>query len=568
MRPIRLLPFLLATALAACVSLPTPSPTLAVGAVQGSGNRSPWQGRDVTVEGIVTADFRGGLGLLALQGTPDGDPATSDAVFVAGVPAGFGEGAHLRVRGRVEERDGGRDARVTVIDAAEVRALRPVAQPSPVLLQALPADAAAWESLEAMRVRVAQPVIVVGHHNAARFGEWQVALGERLWTPTEVALPGADANELGRRNRARMLLLDDGDGRERAGTPMSLDIPRAGSVLEQVEGIVDERHGRYRLQMTAPLQPRPVQRPAAPARAGEVRIVAINLQNLFNGDGRGGGFPTARGARTHADYLRQRAKLVTALSALDADAVALMELENDAAGPLASEAQLVDALNAAHGGDWHAVPMPRTANTDAIRVGLIYRASRLEAVGGPRALDAGPFASHSRPPLAQTFRAGTGSPFTLVANHFKSKGCREAKGADADRRDGQSCWNAMRLDAAQRLDGWLRNAPGGLGAVLLLGDLNAYAMEDPLRWLREAGWQDAFVRNGTTPVYSYVYEGQAGRLDHALLSPALAPRLQAAQVWHINADEPDIADPPGAAPTPWRSSDHDPLVIDLRLRSQ
>ena len=46
--------------------------------------------------------------------------------------------------------------------------------------------------------------------------------------------------------------------------------------------------------------------------------------------------------------------------------------------------------------------------------------------------------------------------------------------------------------------------------------------EDPVRTLRDAGWRDAFAVAGHRTPYSYVYDGQLGRLDHALLSPALA----------------------------------------------
>jgi uncharacterized protein len=58
----------------------------------------------------------------------------------------------------------------------------------------------------------------------------------------------------------------------------------------------------------------------------------------------------------------------------------------------------------------------------------------------------------------------------------------------------------------------------------------------------------------------------AGRLDHALLSPALAGRLRGAAEWHINADEPESQGYADGDPTqPWRSSDHDPLLLGFDL---
>ena len=91
-------------------------------------------------------------------------------------------------------------------------------------------------------------------------------------------------------------------------------------------------------------------------------------------------------------------------------------------------------------------------------------------------------------------------------------------------------------------------------------------MEDPPRWLRENGWRDAFAEAGIQHPYSYVYDGQVGRLDHALLSPALAARLAGAAEWHSNADEPDDAGYAGSdVAGPWRSSDHDPMLLGFDL---
>jgi uncharacterized protein len=54
-----------------------------------------------------------------------------------------------------------------------------------------------------------------------------------------------------------------------------------------------------------------------------------------------------------------------------------------------------------------------------------------------------------------------------------------------------------------------------------------------------------------------------------MLSPALARRLTGAATWHSNADEPNPgqrdANGGDRAPTPWRSSDHDPLLVGLDL---
>lgn len=71
------------------------------------------------------------------------------------------------------------------------------------------------------------------------------------------------------------------------------------------------------------------------------------------------------------------------------------------------------------------------------------------------------------------------------------------------------------------------------------------------------------AEGGATP-HSFVFDGQAGRLDHAMLSPSMAAMLKGAAKWPVNSDESigfayDGAF--GGEAGPWRSSDHDPLLL-------
>jgi predicted extracellular nuclease len=438
------------------------------------------------------------------------------------------------------------------------------------VLRALPAD---WERFEGMRLRMAAPLTVSGTGNLGRHGELVASFDGRLFTPTEVARPGAAARAMAAANARRTLLLDDGrtdqaradqgDGAWYLPTPTL----RTGSIVDDASGVLDQRRGGWRLQLDAPLQPRAAQRPSPPAVGGDLRLASFNLENLFNGDGRGGGFPTPRGARTAAEWQAQQAKLVATIQALDPDIAALMELENDGFGPESTVAQLVAAL----GGDWRFVDAGQGPGTDEIRVGLIYRATRVAPVGAAATLVAGPFGTRSRAPLAQAFElvGVRGGPVLVVAaNHFKSKGCAEATGADTDQHDGQACWNALRTASARQLQAWLAGDPTHSGSDLsvIVGDLNAYAQEDPVQALVAAGRVDALQAAHVAAPYSYVYDAQSGRLDHALLSPALARHLVGAAEWHVNADEPASSGYRAGGTGPWGGSDHDPLLLGFRLR--
>jgi hypothetical protein len=267
---------------------------------------------------------------------------------------------------------------------------------------------------------------------------------------------------------------------------------------------------------------------------------------------------------------------------MDADLYALVEIENDGHDKYSAIAELTARLNQSRGRpreyDYVRVPGERLGS-DAISVGMIYRTRKLKPVGDAATLTADPFDALHRAPLAQTFDvAKTGGRFTAVVNHWKSKGgCRDSDAANQDRGDGQGCWNAARVDAARNLAEWLASDPTASGDpdILVLGDLNAYSQEDPLRLLREAGFT-GIAHLDPPDHYSFVYDGLSGSLDHALVSHSLASQVRGAAIWHINADEmPDFDyNREGRARTldarmfradPFRSSDHDPLLVGLVL---
>lgn len=579
---------------------------LPIGTVQGNGAQSPMVGQRVTVEGVVVGSFARGLGgIFVQQPDSDGDDSTSDGLFVAltdgmEAPARF---SRVRVSGTVAEAGSGRDT-MTTLTEPEIEIL-----PGTLRWQmrqlAAPADQHAdWERYEGMYVDIAVPLTITGHERLDRFGELDVRFGGRGYQPTEVAR-GTDAVRKVRDDNARrMLILDDGRTSENPKDlwflPSDKEAMRVGATIQSVQGVLDQRRGQYRLQLTEKIgSVVDVQRPLAPDVAGDLRIASLNVLNLFNGDGKGGGFPTQRGAESFAQYQLQQQKLVASVQALKPDIAALMEIENDGYGPESAIAQFVDALNAAGPiRDYRFVDAGKGPGVNPIRVAMIYRSSRATPQGQPAVLEGGPFAERSRVPLAQAFRAGKGPTFVVVANHFKSKGCgrdaEAATGLDADQKDEQSCWNALRVESAKQLMAWLKTDPtrSRSDLQLLVGDFNAYAMEDPIRAFVDAGWRDALqlarddakreqaarvaaspnanlieVDFKDEPLYSFVYNGLSGRLDHALASPAMAKRLRGGAEWHNNADESERFDyqHKGDA-SPYRASDHDPLLLGFDLR--
>ncbi|MEA3309947.1 MAG: hypothetical protein U9Q70_10605, partial [Chloroflexota bacterium] len=139
--------------------------------------------------------------------------------------------------------------------------------------------------------------------------------------------------------------------------------------------------------------------------------------------------------------------------------------------------------------------------------------------------------------------------------------------------------NLTRQAATEAMLAWLATDPTGVADAdyLIIGDLNSYAMEDPITTLKDGGYTDLLNSYVGAEAYSYVYKGQAGYLDHALASPTLLSQITDSTVWHINADEPRVLDYNTENKSagqiislynadPYRASDHDPVVIGLELK--
>jgi hypothetical protein len=244
--------------------------------------------------------------------------------------------------------------------------------------------------------------------------------------------------------------------------------------------------------------------------------------------------------------------------------------------------------------------------SDAISVGIIYQIASVRpapgttvavlddavAAGLPNAGDLSfpvfDGNATNRASLAASFQQiATGEVFTVVANHFKSKGdsgldedaiCQSTPAANpnCDQGDGQGYWNARRTDAAHAVAAWIGQMPTGSTDpdYLILGDLNAYGQEDPITALSGAGWTDLF--GGDPNAYSFVFDGQWGYLDYALANAEMGAQVTAVAEWHANADEPSVLGYSTAfksanqisllySEEPYRTSDHDPLIVGLDL---
>lgn len=521
--------------------------------VQGDGEASPLAGRTVRVEGVVTADFQRPdqlKGFFVQDPTPDRDPRTSDGLFVYSTEE-VAVGDRVLVTGKAVEFNGLTE--LSPVSAVDVCGKGRIA-PTPVRLPLR--GGATLERYEGMLLRFGQRLTATEVYTLGRYGEVTVSAGGRLFQPTD----GHGSTQAG--NDARKLLVDDASNIQNPDTIPYTDprVLRIGDSAAGLTGVLDYGFGEYRLEPTETAHfANTNRRPKKPRHVGgDVRVASFNTLNWFTTLNR-------RGADTAEEQERQLAKLTAALKGLNADVVGLMEVENN--GDTAVKA-IVDRLNQETGAGTYAWVRHPYPGADEIHVALIYKPAKVVPAGAATSSQDPVF---DRPPLVQTFRpAAGGTAFTMIVNHFKSKGCGDATGPDEDQGDGQGCYNARRVEQAEAI----RAIADGVVNPLVVGDLNAYTGEDPVKVLTAAGLVSQtrrFVRPADR--YSYVFDGQSGELDHALAGRSLSRRVTGATIWHINSDEPVFLDyntefnpPEFYRPDAFRSSDHDPVLLGLNLR--
>lgn len=553
-------------------------------------------------------------------------------------------GNYVEVTGKVSEFSGLTEvtaAAADIVDAGEDFS------PVQALTVPWPTTDAGRESLEGMLFQPTGDYTVTNTFATNQFGEVGLAVGDHpLLQSTEVAAPRSpEAAAVAADNAKRAVTLDDGASSNFTASSFSASVcgvrpipcvlngdltPAYVSDTEPVRVgeaatftapvVVDYRFNLWRFQPTAQVvgpdnatSPASFEntRTAAPDTGdinqlgtADLKVASFNVLNYFTDLGdqdpaclayydRDDNGVTVRdgcdrrGAWDAGDLARQTEKEVSAITALDADVVGLMEIENSAkfGHPRdAALAALVAALNAKAGaGTWAFVPsstdLPSADDQDFITNAIIYQPAKVMRVDRSRALgdQSGPTQAfgNAREPIAQTFKKKTGKAdkFLFVVNHFKSKGSAGPFPGDEDTGDGQGASVTSRILQAQALRDWVPGvaAEYGAKAIVMAGDYNSYTMEDPLDVLYRAGYTDV----GSTfdpSSYSYSFSGLSGSLDHILVNDYALRMSTGADHWNINSGESVALEysrynyhaTDFHRSGPYRSSDHDPVVLGLK----
>ena len=585
----------------------------------------------VSLEAIVVADYQeanqlSGFFIQEEDSDADSNAQTSEGIFVYcdSCPVDVEQGDLVKVTGLPQDYFGMSQIRATFdTDIAVLSNGNALPSPASVQLPVVTASTelsaaqgeidAYYEAVEGMLVRVDTELSAVEYFELGRYGQIVMSANGRPRQFTDVSSPseaGYIAHQIAL--AARTIILDDDNSGQNFAlfndVPVFHPVPglsvdnffRGGDTINQLSGVLDYSFSEWRVRPVTgfdytftPTNPRP----EAPSDVGgSLKVASFNVLNYFTTIDESGNLcgPEAnfecRGADSASELLRQTQKIVSAICTIDADVVGLMELENPALGSTDTPIQaLVDAINLECGE--YAALDTGSAGTDAITVGFIYKPAKVALTGTTAILDDLSFTDpnntgvpKNRAAIAQSFTdLEKDATFTVVVNHLKSKGSSCGAGDD-DTTTGQGNCNLTRTLAAQAQAAWLDSNPTGVNSDmrLVIGDLNAYRNEDPIVAFENAGYTDVIDSFNGVDAYGYLFDGQLGYLDHALVNEALLPYVSGAADWHINADEINLLDyndtvlddteasfeaKPSAtelfAADAYRSSDHDPLVIGL-----
>ena len=400
-----------------------------------------------------------------------------------------------------------------------------------------------------MLVRLPQTLYVSEHFNSVALGRF--AFSQWAIATTNVVAPGAAAIALQAQNDLNKIIWMMAFKTRtpinvfgRGGNPLSAsNTLRGGDTATGIVGLMTytwagnaASGNAYRVRPVnalggsvnfEPTNPRPT---APPTVGGSLKVVGMNLLNFFNTfgttsctNGVAGAATDCRGADDAGEFARQWPKTVAAILAMNPDVLGVNELENDGYGLTSALQFLVDQLNAATAPGTYAFIDVDTATgqvdamgSDAIKVALLYKPAMVTPVGETAALNTvafvngGDSAPRNRASLAQAFEENSsGEVFIVNVNHLKSKGSA-CDAADAG--DGQGNCSTVRVNAVNELMAWFATNPTTTGDpdILMIGDYNSYAMEDPITTLIDGGFINLVSTILGPDAYSYVFDGQWG----------------------------------------------------------
>jgi len=533
--------------------------------IQGTSTSSPYLNQTVITNGIVTAVFTNPnqVGGFFLQSTARTGTASSGIFVYTAGNSNFtvAPGDSVVVTGTVNENNNRTEIDITALTLVDHQ------HPLPMVQVHFPQDFVnGWENFEGMLLSFNQTLTVTSNTYLAKYGELTLS-SKRLFYPTNQYRPlTAACLAMAASNATDQLIIANGSTATYPNPIPFVDpatgVRRTGEKTDHLIGVVDQSGSYYFVYPTQTLTFYGNPRTSAPASVGNcnLKVCSYNMDYYLTSNW-GQGY----GAANQDQFNKQHGKLLKALLAIDADIYCLAELQQgqDAI------AYMTNALNTAtNSQNYQYINDGTSVNGTYIKVGFIYRTDKVAPYGTLQSINMSPY--NRMKSQAFTLKSNN-QRIILSMNHFKAKTGCPSSGPDTDQGDGQGCYNASRVSEAIAL---LTNIPTYQSSavfndpdVLILGDLNAYSQEDPVDTIVKAGYIEQLLRFMPDTSYSYVYNAQAGDLDHAFASSSLNAQITGATVWHIDSDEPSYIayNGTGYQDNVYRASDHDPIIVGINL---
>ena len=397
-----------------------------------------------------------------------------------------------------------------------------------------------WDQYVGKMVQITTPLYVCGNYYDSL-----ILSPERLYVPEERAYGLADGDSteywaIKKANRENSL---------RLSCKITNYKVRTGAVLKNLTARVVAPGKLVTGAAPTFLNNKPEAKPKMPKNG--LLICATNIQNYFFDLG---GY--AQRKTTKKQQLLQTEKICKAFQQIDADIYALCEIQRGDSAPQ----MLVDAMNAMAKKEKYAYVSDGWDNQDMISCGYIYRRDRVRTYGEMVHGYADTASHYHYRLVAMGFEElSTGEKFVLNINHLRSK---RGTGAESNEKRMANVDSLLvmldKIEGEQMFDD---------ADILLVGDYNSYAQEEPIQTIVRAGYADMIVRNDSTS-YSYVYHSEAGCLDRVFASETMAKQVQKVAVYHLNTDYfYSRGFKRGLDDTMFRYADHDPVLISVKLDS-
>jgi predicted extracellular nuclease len=546
--------FLILTTVGSAYSAPCELDGISIEAIQGHGHRSPYVSKKVKTSGLVTAVLKQAesqYGYFIQE--EDVDPSASHGLFVySETPASVGD--LLVIEGKVKEFHGLTElVNVNLVQRCGQQD-RPIPVPITYELTNIQKEALEGVLIQLPRGYLSRTDELLAYGQLELSGTWP---------------KGKSANHWG---------VDDGSSKTKPKEIGYLSEIRSigqltlGARNKPFAAVVGYSFDEYRLIPVAPIT---LEQPETDLskHPSDLRFVALNAYNLFNGNGKGEHFLKNRGANSVDGYRRQLSSLVQGLSLLNGDIIVLNEVENDGFGAYSSAQDIVDSLNqtAASSIQYQAVVFTREQlGSSAIQNVILFNNARLRLIGKGRSIMnvEGWEDKWHRPFVSQFFEdRESGQQFAVVGTHLKSKAGKCPNDTNTMLQNHGAC-STQRVDAVSMLNHWV-DRWGQQLPTFVMGDFNAHRSDPSIVSILSKHWNTPF---DLERVYSYVYKGIPNTLDYIFVKNIESSKISNSRYWNVNSGLLNLGKSIGSHPQLGQLSppnvnsfsDHDPVLIDVR----